>query len=266
MAPQYATWSHSSHREAAHCNDCHVPHNNTVNKYYFKAKDGLRHSTIFTMRAEPQVIFILEAGQRVVKQNCIRCHEKVLIDNRMASVNPGFTMLREDRQCWDCHREETVQLIKNVYDRQDKIIENRNKLEEILVRAHIEAKAAWDYGAVETQMNKPLQLIRQAQWRWDYSAAGHGNSFHSPVEISRIIASGIGKAQEARLELARVLAFLNHNEEIPYPDIATKQKAQQFIGLEMAQLKEEKATFLQTIVPKWLEEADKRQKNWYQKP
>ena len=25
MAPQYATWSHSSHREWAHCNDCHVP-------------------------------------------------------------------------------------------------------------------------------------------------------------------------------------------------------------------------------------------------
>lgn len=105
MAPQYATWSRSSHREAANCNDCHVPHNNVLNKYYFKAKDGMRHATIFTMRAEPQVIFILEPGQKVVKQNCIRCHEQVLTDNRMASVNPQFTMLREDRPCWECHRE-----------------------------------------------------------------------------------------------------------------------------------------------------------------
>jgi cytochrome c nitrite reductase small subunit len=105
MAPQYATWNHSSHREAAHCNDCHVPHNNELNKYYFKAKDGMRHATIFTMRAEPQVIMILEAGQRVVKQNCIRCHEKLLTDNRMESVNAGFTMLREERPCWECHRE-----------------------------------------------------------------------------------------------------------------------------------------------------------------
>ena len=105
MAPQYATWSHSSHREAAHCNDCHVPHNNELNKYFFKAKDGMRHSTIFTMRAEPQVIFIKEAGQRVVKQNCIRCHEKVLSDNRMIAFNAGFTMLREERPCWSCHRE-----------------------------------------------------------------------------------------------------------------------------------------------------------------
>lgn len=105
MAPQYATWSHSSHREAAHCNDCHVPQDNVFNKFYFKAKDGMRHATIFTMKAEPQVIFILDAGQRVVKDNCVRCHEKVLTDNRMASINPGFIMMREERQCWECHRE-----------------------------------------------------------------------------------------------------------------------------------------------------------------
>lgn len=105
MAPQYATWSHSSHRETAHCNDCHVPHNNEVNKYFFKAKDGMRHATIFTLRAEPQVIFIKEAGQRVVHRNCIRCHEKTLTDNRMEPVNPGFALLREERPCWECHRE-----------------------------------------------------------------------------------------------------------------------------------------------------------------
>ena len=75
MAPQYTTWYHSSHREKTHCNDCHVPHNNVFNKYYFKAKDGLRHATMFTLRLEPQVIFIHEAGREVVHRNCIRCHE-----------------------------------------------------------------------------------------------------------------------------------------------------------------------------------------------
>jgi cytochrome c nitrite reductase small subunit len=105
MAPQYATWNHSSHREVAHCNDCHVPHNNVPNKYLFKAKDGIRHATVFTLRAEPQVIFIREAGQRVVKQNCIRCHEKILTDNRMMSINEGFIESRRDRQCWSCHRD-----------------------------------------------------------------------------------------------------------------------------------------------------------------
>src|SRR5690606_28565128 len=54
MAPQYATWQHSAHRLTTNCNDCHVPHDNIFHKYYFKAKDGLRHATIFTLRKEPQ--------------------------------------------------------------------------------------------------------------------------------------------------------------------------------------------------------------------
>ena len=105
MSPQYATWQHSSHREVAHCNDCHVPHNNFVNKYYFKAKDGLRHATMFTLRLEPQVIFIHEAGAEVVHQNCIRCHEKLLNDPKLVSSVNAHSANMTDRKCWDCHRE-----------------------------------------------------------------------------------------------------------------------------------------------------------------
>jgi cytochrome c nitrite reductase small subunit len=105
MAPQYATWSHSAHREVTNCNDCHVPHNNVFNKYYFKAKDGMRHATIFTLRREPQVIFIKSASKEVVQNNCIRCHEPIISDPLMSSVDPQFMCSRTDRKCWDCHRE-----------------------------------------------------------------------------------------------------------------------------------------------------------------
>jgi len=107
MAPQYATWYHSSHRENAHCNDCHVPHDNFLNKYYFKAKDGLRHATIFTLRREPQVIFIKEAGREVVHKNCIRCHDGLLTltDSRLLAYNRTTYEFRMGRLCWECHRE-----------------------------------------------------------------------------------------------------------------------------------------------------------------
>ena len=105
MAPQYSTWSHSAHREFTNCNECHVPHNNVFNKYFFKAKDGLRHATIFTLRAEPQVIFIKDAGRDVVHQNCISCHENVLTDNKMMAINKTYNSIRKERYCWDCHRE-----------------------------------------------------------------------------------------------------------------------------------------------------------------
>ncbi|RZT93197.1 cytochrome c nitrite reductase small subunit [Ancylomarina subtilis] len=105
MAPQYATYQHSSHREVATCNDCHVPHNNVFNKYFFKAKDGLRHATIFATRTEPEVIFILEEGRQVVHNNCIRCHSQTLTDPKLAAKVPNHAHNTQDRVCWECHRE-----------------------------------------------------------------------------------------------------------------------------------------------------------------
>ena len=105
MTPQYATWSHSSHRESTTCNDCHVPHNNMVEAYFFKAKDGLRHATYFTMRWEPQVIQIKHAGISVVQENCIRCHSSLVVDSKTLRYTDSFQHYRSDRLCWDCHRE-----------------------------------------------------------------------------------------------------------------------------------------------------------------
>ncbi|RZS97863.1 cytochrome c nitrite reductase small subunit [Cecembia calidifontis] len=105
MTPQYITWTRSSHREVAHCNDCHVPHDNMANKYFFKAKDGLYHSTVFTLRAEPQVIRALEPSIQVIQANCIRCHENQVTDAKLASFVDNHIVHRTDRICWECHRE-----------------------------------------------------------------------------------------------------------------------------------------------------------------
>ncbi len=105
MSPQYETWFHSSHRENATCNDCHVPHESMANKYFFKAKDGLRHSTIYTLRKEPQVIHMLEAGQQVVQSNCIRCHEKLIDGTELKHGHYESVLKGDSRLCWQCHRE-----------------------------------------------------------------------------------------------------------------------------------------------------------------
>lgn len=164
--------------------------------------------------------------------------------------------------CQVCHREETSRLIEDVESRQSKIKENVTILEELLVKAHIEAKTAWDKGANEEQMKPILMDIRHAQWRWDYSVAGHGGSFHSPVETGRIVSSGINIAQEARIKLTRLLANLGYNSEVQMPDISTKAKAQEYIGLDMDKLNGDKAEFLETVVPQWLQEASKRESNY----
>ena len=166
--------------------------------------------------------------------------------------------------CQVCHREETEELIRDVYSRQDKHIENRDILETLMVMCHVEAKTAWDLGAGEEQMKDILTDIRRAQWRWDFSAAGHGSSFHSPVELGRLISGGIAVAQEARVKLARLLATLGYNREIPYPDISTKAKAQDFIGLDMKKHNDDKKIFLETVLPVWVKEAAERENSYDQ--
>jgi cytochrome c nitrite reductase small subunit len=106
MAPQFATWQNSRHRETATCNDCHVPHDNVLRHYAFKASDGARHAFMFTFRLEPQVIRIHPAGQRVVQENCVRCHGVSAHRTRLAEV-PGDARAEEGEglRCWACHRE-----------------------------------------------------------------------------------------------------------------------------------------------------------------
>lgn len=164
-----------------------------------------------------------------------------------------------ESSCMVCHRESKEELIKNVYDRQDKVYQQKLILEELLVKSHIEAKKAWDLGATEKQMKPALLLIRQAQWRWDFVAASHGGSFHAPLECQRIISSGIEKVAEARLVIAKVLAVLGYLENVPIPDISSKEKAQRFIGLDMNTLHKEKNEWNDKKLPVWLEKARERE-------
>lgn len=106
MSPYYATWSHSSHSRNTTCVDCHVPHNNIFNKYYFKAKDGLRHSAVFTIRGEQTALQAIPASSQVIMNNCIRCHTQL----NQEFVKTGHMDWKETKAnnghaCWDCHRE-----------------------------------------------------------------------------------------------------------------------------------------------------------------
>ena len=196
--------------------------------------------------------------------SCADCHMPYMSEGgqKFTDHHVQSPLNNISNSCQVCHRQETERLVADVYSRQDKIIENRNELEKLLVRAHVEAGKAWELGATEDQMNEILTDIRHAQWRWDYAAASHGASFHSPVEVGRVISTGITIVQEGRIKLARLLSNLGNNHEIPYPDISTKAKAQQFIGLDMEKLNAEKDGFLKTIVPQWKEVAVAREKTY----
>jgi len=97
MKTVYAGWMHGNHRHVTVCNDCHVPHDTIFRKYLFKTMDGMRHSTIFTARLEPQVIRIKSAGRKVVQENCLRCHER--------TMSQVMKIETKNKECWSCHRD-----------------------------------------------------------------------------------------------------------------------------------------------------------------
>lgn len=104
MTPYYQSWNHSSHAQWATCNDCHVPHDNVVNQYAFKAKDGLYHAAVFTFRAEPEAIRPREDSYGVIMNNCIRCHTQLNTEFvKTGMIDYCDVKEGKGKACWDCH-------------------------------------------------------------------------------------------------------------------------------------------------------------------
>ncbi len=193
--------------------------------------------------------------------SCVDCHMPYKTEGGVKFTDHHIQspLANIESSCMVCHREKTENLIRDVYERQDKIEELRRIAEKTLASVHIEAKAAWDAGATEAEMKPVLTLIRHAQWRWDWVAAANGVGFHSPVEAMRVLGTSIAKAEEARREVAIVLVRKGVKYPIALPDISTKEKAQKFIGLDMAKLEKDKENLIKNVLPKWDAAAKERQ-------
>ena len=199
-------------------------------------------------------------GQRNV--SCADCHMPYIAEGGVKYTDHHIMspLAHIDRTCQTCHRQDAETLRKNVYDRQKKVYDFAGKVDKELAYAHIEAKFAWEHGATESEMKKTLQDIRKSQWRWDYALAGHGAAFHAPQEVMRLLADAMEYAKDARLQVARIVAKHGYTGTIPLPDLSTREKAAQYVGLNIRQLRSQKRDFLDNVVPKWIETARKNKR------
>ncbi|MCK3657696.1 nitrite reductase (cytochrome; ammonia-forming) c552 subunit [Pasteurellaceae bacterium Pebbles2] len=189
---------------------------------------------------------------------CIDCHMpkvqgadgKVYTNHQIGNPFDAF-----ESTCAKCHDQSKETLQKTVADHKKDIKDVMLKLEDQLVKAHFEAKAAWDAGATKEEMHNALQAIRHAQWRWDYSAAGHGGHMHAPDILLKVIASGLDRVADARTQLAVILSKHGVQQPIQYPDVSTAEKAWKVMGIDIEKERKDKETFLKTIVPQWDKEA-----------
>ncbi|MDR1920593.1 MAG: ammonia-forming cytochrome c nitrite reductase [Candidatus Adiutrix sp.] len=200
-------------------------------------------------------IFLLGAhGQRGL--SCADCHMPYISEGGLKfSDHHLMSPLKNiENTCQTCHRDSVENLRNYVYERQDKILEIRNRLEPELAKAHIMVKTAMENGATDEELTRARKLIRASQWRWDFGVASHGASFHAPIETQRVLSHGLDMALQAQLALKDVL-YAHGVSAVEMPDLSTKEKAQAYIGLDMATLKTQKAEFMKTVVPQWLQAA-----------
>jgi nitrite reductase (cytochrome c-552) len=162
---------------------------------------------------------------------CADCHMPYRTEGgvKFTDHHVQSPLLNIANSCAVCHRWSEAELKARVESIQDKVQDTMLKAEDALVKAHFDIAAAMDAGATEEQLTEPRQLVRHAQFRWDYVSASNGMGFHSAQECMRVLSDAINQAQQARLILARILAGKGIIEQPAYPDISTKEKAMQVI-------------------------------------
>jgi cytochrome c nitrite reductase small subunit len=96
MDAVYEGWYHAAHQQWAICIDCHTPHA-LIPKYFIKAKSGMTHVWHFTMGTIPDPIRAKQATDRIIQDNCIRCHAETVSMIADGQKDAG-------RYCFECHR------------------------------------------------------------------------------------------------------------------------------------------------------------------
>jgi cytochrome c nitrite reductase small subunit len=98
MNDQFNSWTKASHHGFATCVDCHLPHE-LLPKYIAKADNGFWHSKGFTFQDFHEPIMIRPRNERILHENCMRCHEDFVHD-----IVAGSTTAKDAVNCIQCHR------------------------------------------------------------------------------------------------------------------------------------------------------------------
>jgi nitrite reductase (cytochrome c-552) len=149
-------------------------------------------------------------------------------------------LLNISNSCAVCHRWSEEEIKTRVEGIQTKVADAMIMAEEALVKGHFDVAAAMQAEIDDKQLNPIRKLLRHGQFCWDYISASNGMGFHSPQESMRVLGLALQKAQEARLQTARLLAAKGISEPPRYPDVSTREKAfdiaAQFVKDEPIQL------------------------------
>lgn len=215
--------SHNDKR-AYVCAQCH-------NEYYFTKEDGrVNHPFDNGLDAESEYEFYQSGQAGAFKQDwihadskapmlkaqhpdfetwatsvhadagvtCVDCHMPYMRENGQKYTSHWMTnpLKTTEESCLKCHDESAETLKARVQTIGDNTFKLQRIAGKTVAQAHKTIKAAMDAGATDEQLEEPRQLVREAQWYWDWVAAENGMGFHNPDKIMRTLGLSIDKAHQ----------------------------------------------------------------------
>ena len=174
--------------------------------------------------------------------SCCDCHMPYRTEGGMKFTDHHVQspLLDIANSCGVCHRWSEDDIRNRVEAIQTKVYQAKLEAEKALVLAHFDIAAAMQAGVPDDELLELRNLLRQAQFRWDYVSSNNGMGFHSPQESMRILGDSVNQAQQVRIMAARLLAKKGLSDSPIYPDLSTRQKAwdiaQGFVGNEPVNL------------------------------
>jgi len=160
--------------------------------------------------------------------SCADCHMPYRTEGgvKFTDHHVQSPLLNISNSCAVCHRWSEEDIRTRVYGIQDKVKQATRAAEDALVKAHFDVAAAMQAGAGDAELAEPRRLLRHAHFRWDFILSSNATGFHSPQESMRILGDATNGAQQARLGVARLLAKRGIADAPRYPDVSTRQAAE----------------------------------------
>ena len=132
--------------------------------------------------------------------SCADCHMPYMRDGGRKYTSHWVTspMKHIQASCRTCHTQDEKWLLDRVKTTQNNVFQLQRTAGQTIARAHdVIGKATATAKAKPAELGKARELVRNAQWLWDYIAAENSMGFHNPDQALTTLGQSIDLAHQA---------------------------------------------------------------------
>lgn len=142
---------------------------------------------------------------------CADCHMPYMRSDGQKYTSHWVTspLKTLDASCSSCHSQGTEWLQERVKTMQDETFQTLHAAGTVISKAHLAIKTASEVpNADQNELAKARELVRKAQWYWDFVAAENSMGFHNPDQSIHTAAQALDMGYQA-IEAANRAAGIN---------------------------------------------------------